>query len=135
MSAEPTDSAPASKTYTGSCHCGANKFSTVISPPFDAEGGNVTDCNCSICASRGYLLAFSKDADVTWIAGGFKDMKAYKFGKERIEHYFCPTCGAGIACASIDPALFPGMVAWNVRVFDDVDVSKLTIKSHDGKSH
>jgi hypothetical protein len=105
-----------SKTYNGSCHCGANKFSAVISPPLEAEGSGVTSCNCSICNINGYLLTFSRTADTTWTAGGLDKLTGYKFGKEKIQHYFCPTCGTSVCCEGVDPNFFPGMLGWNVSV-------------------
>ena len=43
-------SSPELKTYYGNCHCAAYKFSIKIPPLKD-----VTYCNCSVCAKKGYL--------------------------------------------------------------------------------
>ena len=48
-------------------------------------------------------------------------MSSYRFGKERFEHYFCSVCGTAVAVASIDPDMFPGMVAWNVSAYGRCD--------------
>jgi hypothetical protein len=59
----------------------------------------------------------------------------YTFNTHRIEHYFCPTCGIGLAVRSIDPDFFAGYYGLNARAFDGVDVDKLEKKNLDGRSH
>ena len=75
------------KLYTGSCHCGAVHFEVDM----DLSTGT-SKCNCSICfKTRAWLAGVP--------ASGFRlltDEKAladYQFGKQRIHHRFCRTCG------------------------------------------
>ena len=35
--------------YQGGCHCGRVRFE------IDVEIGTIIDCNCSICAKKGFL--------------------------------------------------------------------------------
>ena len=45
------------QTYEGGCHCGAVRFRVT------ADLSRVTDCNCSICAKKGFLhLIVPRDA-------------------------------------------------------------------------
>jgi hypothetical protein len=37
------------KTYEGSCHCGRVRFRVIADLP------RVSECNCSICAKKGFL--------------------------------------------------------------------------------
>lgn len=60
-----------SKTYSGSCHCGANTFTVPISPPLEDPETTVLNCNCSICAKNGSLLVFVPAASINWIKGNF----------------------------------------------------------------
>ncbi|KIW05881.1 uncharacterized protein PV09_03077 [Verruconis gallopava] len=121
---------PESKTYTGGCHCGANKFSIPISPPLDSPEQNLMNCNCSICARNGYIFIFTSEDAFDWKSGGFSSMTEYKFKTGKFKHYFCPTCGTSV-CVNAE-----GMgVGLNVRTIDDIDVGSLKItKTYDGKS-
>jgi hypothetical protein len=63
-----------SKTYNGGCHCGAVKYAVTISPPLDDPTQVVTACNCSICATNGYLLILSPNSSIEFSRGGEKDL-------------------------------------------------------------
>jgi len=123
-------SATPSKTYQGGCHCQRNRYVATLSPPLE-DGHALINCNCSICNTNGYLLAFVDDKPETfkWEKGGFEDgLKAYTFNKKTLTHWFCPECGTSIAGAA------GGKVGINIRTVDDVDVDKLTLKKYDGKN-
>ncbi|KIW60811.1 hypothetical protein PV05_00998 [Exophiala xenobiotica] len=129
----PTTGRPKSKTYEGQCHCGRIKFSMKHSPPI--EDGPVTSCNCSICHANGYLMVYPLETNITWISGK-DDMTSYVFGKERIAHSFCPTCGTSIGGKSTDPNFFADNRAVNVRTLQnlDVDVDSLKLRKVDGRA-
>jgi hypothetical protein len=38
----------------------------------------------------------------------------YKFGKERVQHYFCSRCGSSLMAESIEPGFYEGVKALNV---------------------
>jgi len=117
-----------SKTYTGSCHCGANKFTVPISPPLDTKEAKIMACNCSICARNSYLFTFVAEKDLDWSAGSLDNMTKYTFNKKYFVHYFCATCGTSV-CVNAE-----GKVGLNVRVLEDVDVGQLEVGSFNGKS-
>ncbi|KAI9704799.1 MAG: hypothetical protein M1836_006579 [Candelina mexicana] len=119
-----------SKSYEGSCHCGAVKFTANISPPLEDQ--KVTCCNCSICNINGYLTIYPKDEEITFHSGK-DELKEYKFGPGRIAHSFCPTCGTSVAAKSTDPNFFADQTALNVRTFKNVDVDQLQLNKFDGK--
>jgi hypothetical protein len=75
------------QTYTGSCHCGAVKFTAQSAPIASAMS-----CNCSICRRAGTLLAFVPEAQFT-LDSGADSLISYKFNKHVIDHVFCRGCG------------------------------------------
>jgi hypothetical protein len=117
---------PDTKTYQGGCHCGRVRFraTTAIAELFE--------CNCSICSKRGALWAFVK-APQFELAQGQDALADYQFGKKRIHHLFCESCGIG----SYSQGLAPNgeeTFAINARCIDDLDVMALPRKPFDGKS-
>lgn len=112
-------------SHEGSCHCGRIRFEA------HGEIGTVTQCNCSICSKRGYLLWFLPLEQVD-IRGSLDDLSFYTFNKRRIKHYFCPECG----CAPFGMAKDKegrDTVAVNVRCLEDVDPGALEIRPFDGR--
>jgi len=121
---------PKSSTYEGSCHCGQVRFTVKVSPP--VEDGLVTSCNCSICTTNGYLMVYPLETNITWHSG-FDSMTTYTFGKQKIAHSFCPTCGTSIGGKSTDPTFYSENRAVNVRTLKGVDVDSLTLRKVNGR--
>jgi hypothetical protein len=113
-------------TRSGGCHCGAIRFEAA------ADLGRVMQCNCSICSKRGALWSFIKRADFKLLKGEAATTD-YQFGKKRLHHLFCSTCGIGSFSTGKGPN-GEDMVAINSRCLDDVDVSTLKPNPFDGKS-
>lgn len=90
------------------------------------------DCNCSLCAKRGYLLWFVPRAQVQ-LSTPESDFASYTFGDGSISHYFCPHCGCAPFGMGADEhgAI---MVAVNVRCLDNIDLSAIKIAPFDGRS-
>ena len=112
--------------YKGSCHCGAIAFEV------EGELTQVADCNCSICSRKGALLWFVP-RDQLRLLTPEANLSTYLFGKQRIKHRFCATCGIHPFGEGIDPTGQP-MAAINVRCLEDVDFSALPVKHFDGRS-
>ncbi|HEY0179145.1 MAG TPA: GFA family protein [Dokdonella sp.] len=113
-------------TYTGGCHCGQIAFEV------DAEIDKVIDCNCSMCAKRGGLLAFVP-ADRLRLETAATQLATYTFNQHRIQHHFCPVCGIAPLGRGSDRA---GNAMWaiNVRCLDGIDLQKLDVQHYDGLS-
>ena len=112
--------------YNGGCHCGAVRYRV------DLTLTELKACNCSICAKRGHLLAFAP-ASAFVLEKGEDAQSDYQFGKKRIHHLFCKTCGV----ASYSHASMPdgsGMVAINAGCLDNIDLSAIPVKPFDGKN-
>ena len=113
------------KTYTGSCHCGNVRYQV------ETDLAQVIQCNCSICARTGTLLAFVPESSFT-LEKGEQNLTDYQFNKQVIHHLFCKTCGIRSFARGTSPN--GPMVAINTRCLDDVDVTRLNIQHVDGKS-
>lgn len=115
------------KTYKGSCHCGAVRFTV------NTDLENVIECNCSHCERKGLLLAFVPKSEFT-LESGEDNLNEYLFNKKQIQHPTCKTCGVqpfgyGKNSKGEETA------AINVRCLEDVDIKALNIKPFDGKNY
>jgi hypothetical protein len=117
---------PDTKTYTGGCHCGRVRYEVI------GDLAMVVACNCSICAKRGALWTFAKKAQFKLLQGA-DALSDYQFGKKKIHHLFCTSCGIGSFSEGVAPN-GDETVAINVRCLDDVDISALKPTSFDGKN-
>lgn len=108
----------------GGCHCGRIAY--------DVEGpvGKVTECNCSICAKKGYLH---------WIVPREKfrlltpadSMATYSFNTGVAKHHFCPVCG--VAPFYI-PRSDPDKIDVNLRCVDGIDLGAISVGHFDGRN-
>lgn len=112
------------KTYTGGCHCGAVRFEV------DLAIESLASCNCSICSRRGWLLAFGPK-DKFRLLKGEGATTEYQFGKKKVHHLFCSTCGVASWGHGIGPN--GPTVSINARCLDDFDVEKFSVRHFDGK--
>lgn len=112
--------------YTGSCHCGAVKYSV------EMDLGKVIACNCSMCGRSGTLLAFVP-VDKFELLAGDDALTPYTFNKHVIIHNFCKTCGIKSFARGQKPDGTP-MVAINARCLDGIDVFALDVTQFDGRS-
>ena len=116
---------PDAKAYQGGCHCGRVRYEVTT------ELSQAFDCNCSICMKRGALWAFAKAPQFKLVQGG-DALTDYQFGKKKIHHLFCQSCGVGSFSRGAAPN-GQEMVMVNVRCLDGVDVSALQLRPFDGK--
>ena len=113
-------------TYTGGCHCGQIAFEV------DAEIDKVIDCNCSMCAKRGGLLAFVP-ADRLRLKTPAAQLATYTFNKHRIQHHFCSVCGIYTHHKRRSD---PNQLGVNVACLEGVSPFDFReVKVHDGERH
>ncbi len=116
-----------SKHYSGSCHCGAIKFSY--------EGDEITAglrCNCSICSRKGAMM--SPEAipeDAFKVEANAEDLGLYQFDSRIARHYFCRRCGI---YTHNETARMPGHYRVNLGCVDDLDTSGFEVTVFDGKN-
>ena len=114
-------------TYSGSCHCGAVRYSVEadLSQP-------VIACNCSMCGRSGTLLAFVP-LDKFTLEEGEDKLTDYQFNKHVIHHLFCKVCGIKSFARGVGKGGV-ATVAINTRCLDDIDITRLAVTPFDGKS-
>ena|SRR5579871_1185371 len=113
-------------THIGGCQCGNVRYEV------QADIGEVMSCNCSRCGRLGSLLTFVPVSNFKLLQGDGA-MTEYQFGRHRIHHLFCTTCGIQSFARGQRPDGTP-MIAINVRCVDGIDPDTLTVKEIDGKS-
>ena len=109
--------------YQGGCHCGRVRFE------IDVEIGTVLDCNCSICAKKGFLHLIVDPSQVRMLSPA-DAVSLYQFNTKTAKHYFCPVCGIS---AYYIPRSHPDKIDVNVRCLEGVALESLTIVPFNGR--
>lgn len=112
------------KTYEGTCHCGAVRYEVTMAAPEKAFSGN-----CSMCRRVGWLLTFAP-AEAFRLIQGDDSLGDYQFNRKNIHHHFCTTCGVRSFSRGKKPTGEP-MVAVNLRCLTDFDATKLPVQEFD----
>ena len=107
------------KTYRGSCHCGAVRFEADL----DLSQGTMK-CNCSICSKGRSWITMAKPAAFRLLAGE-NVLTDYQFGKKAIHHLFCRHCGIHSFGWADMPAMGGKTYAINVMCLDDATAEEL----------
>jgi len=110
---------------TGSCHCGAVKWT------FDGTPNSVTACNCTVCRRYGTLWAYDWVDEKITTSG---PTSFYLRGDEDIEFHFCPTCGCNTwwRGAHLDDD-GRRQIAVNTRLTDDPDaITDIPVRHFEG---
>lgn len=115
--------APPLPVYTGGCHCGRVRFRVT------AALDGITECNCSMCAKKGFLHLIVPPERFELLSGA-DDLVTYRFNTGVARHHFCRHCGIH---SFYVPRSDPDKIDVNVRCLDDVDVDTLAIDRFDGR--
>jgi len=108
----------------GGCHCGAVRFQAALPDEVEAH-----DCNCSICASTGFLHLIVPESRFRLLRGGDK-LVEYRFGTGVARHLFCGVCGVK---SFYRPRSNPDGWSVNARCLDDPEALALTVTPFDGR--
>jgi len=119
-----------SKTWKGSCHCGAVAFEVDGSAE---ELSQVLACNCSMCGRSGAWMVFVPEGRFRLLQGQ-EALKDYQFGKEHIHHPFCTRCGLKPFSHGVDPQSGAEVFSVNVRCLPDVELQELEPSWYDGRA-
>lgn len=107
------------KTYHGSCHCGAVRYEADL----DLSQGTFK-CNCSICTKGRNWLTMVKPEQFHLLAGE-SELSDYQFGQKNVHHLFCRHCGMHPFGWGIIPDLGGKVYALNVLCLDDLSLEEL----------
>ena len=107
---------------TGSCHCGAVRFS------FDDTPEWATSCNCSVCRRLGTLWIYSEATNITF--EGAENTLAYAYGDKNLSFNSCKTCGCTTHWANLKSPT--GRMAVNLRMAEPSVVDTIPVRHFDG---
>lgn len=107
----------------GGCHCGAVRFRVEV------DERVALDCNCSICAKKGYLHVIVPPERFALVSGE-EELAEYRFGTRTARHLFCRTCGVA---PFYEPRSHPGFRDVNARCLDAGAAETFRIEPFDGK--
>ena len=106
------------RTFAGSCHCGAVRYEA------DLDLGETTyKCNCSICTKTRLWVAFV-GLDAFRLLRGQDALVDYQSGEGHPHHYFCRTCGVRPFGRLQDESLGT-LYTIRLNTLDDADESDL----------
>ena len=108
----------------GGCHCGAVRYRVTV------RGRNGVECNCSMCAKKGYLHLIVAEEDFQLVRGA-DAITTYTFGTHTAKHHFCSRCGVQ---SYYRPRSHPDKIDVNIRCLDGVEPSDFTYYTFDGRN-
>lgn len=109
----------AMQTHSGSCHCGAVRFTAELD--LDAGTGK---CNCSMCSKTRNWSVIVKPEQFHLVAGE-EALSDYQFGTHAIHWSFCRICGVHAFGNGQVPEAGGAFVTIAVTSLDDVDDATL----------
>ncbi|MGE0785518.1 MAG: GFA family protein [Sandaracinaceae bacterium] len=112
-----------SERLSGGCHCGAVRFEVEVRRFVALE------CNCSICAKKGFLHLIVPPEDFA-LTSGEGALVEYRFHTGTAVHRHCETCGVS---PFYTPRSHPDHVDVNVRCLDDDARTRFRIEPFDGQ--
>ena len=110
--------------YEGGCHCGRVRYRVT------GDLARVTECNCSMCAKKGFLHLIVARAAFELLSGA-DAITTYRFNTGVAQHHFCRHCGIH---SYYVPRSDPDKIDVNARCLDDFDSLGIAPKHFDGRN-
>lgn len=107
----------------GGCHCGAVRFRVRV------VRWAALECNCSICAKKGFLHLIVSPQDFELLSGE-AELQTYTYNTHVAKHRFCRVCGIH---PFYTPRSHPDKIDVNIRCFDDAPLEKFVVEKFDGR--
>ncbi|KAJ7764449.1 Mss4-like protein, partial [Mycena olivaceomarginata] len=101
------------KIHTGGCHCKKVRY--------EFEHPDI------------YSFRYTPKTKFRFTSGE-DGLTQYQFGHHIVSHRFCSTCGTSLGPVGAPGGPFDGLVVVNTRTIDGVDLDRLELKKHDGRS-
>jgi len=117
----------ATKTTSGSCHCGAVHWR------FSGDIPDATICNCTICRRYGVLWAYGHVGEEISITAAEGALSSYAWGAKTISFNFCKTCGNLVSWQGLAPE--PDgrtRIAVNLRLAEPEAVASIPLQRFEG---
>jgi hypothetical protein len=108
--------------YEGGCHCGRVRFRV------SADVTRVSECNCSMCAKKGYLHLIVPPEQFELLSGR-EHLTTYQFNTGTAKHHFCRHCGIH---SFYVPRSDPDKIDVNARCLDGLDLAAVELVRFDG---
>lgn len=115
------------RTYQGSCHCGAVRFQVTADL---TRGGS--RCNCSICTKLG-SLGIIVPPDALRLLTPDSELGTYLWGAKVSQRYFCKHCGIHTFSRGELAELGGAFAGVNLNTLDDIDPAELAVVYWDGR--
>ncbi|MBK7859908.1 MAG: GFA family protein [Archangiaceae bacterium] len=118
---------PGTRTYTGSCHCGAVRFEAQLD-----LSQNTTRCNCSVCAKTAAWGIIIKPSAFKLLGDpqALGDYSVSAGGHAR----FCKRCGIRVYGHGTLEFLGGDYVSVNLNVLDDAGLDGVQVTWLDGRA-
>lgn len=107
------------RTYHGSCHCGAIAFEVEL----DLAAGT-GKCNCSICLKTRNWNAIVTPEQFR-LTQGEDTLSEYRFGSGAVTYRFCPRCGVHVFNQGYVEDIGGDFVSVRVNCLDDATPAEL----------
>ena len=108
--------------HSGSCHCGAIRFT------LNCELTELTTCDCSLCVKRNALMTKVPAAALS-IEQGHDQLATYEWNSRKAKHHFCKRCGIYVFHRK---RAAPDHYGVNIFCLDGFDVASLPVRATDG---
>ncbi len=116
------------KTFRGSCHCGAVRFEVEADP---ASGAN--RCNCSVCTKLGALGCIVKP-EAFQLLSDEAALGVYEWGAKISKRYFCKSCGTHCFGRGHLAEVGGDYVSFSYNAVDDFEIGQLKVVYWDGRN-